>query len=136
MDEEIFYADENVKITGLRITANHITIPIGKIEKSMVGFKAARMAVSFGIFLLSIILVWAGCKFYSHCCLFGILFVIVCLAYFINVCRSYVELKMSTTGSKPFALTDSSLNNSERIFQIAEALDVAFERRRTEEMNA
>lgn len=45
MDEKIYYKDEHVKITDLRITANHTTAPIGKIDSVIVDFKAMSMTV-------------------------------------------------------------------------------------------
>ncbi len=123
MEEKVYYRDENVKVTDLRITARNVTVPIERIEKIMVNFKATRLAVSFGAFMLSIVFVWVGCYFYNHLCLFGILIVIASLAYFINVCRTYVELKISTAGSRSFILLNSGMNNSEYIYGIVEALE-------------
>jgi hypothetical protein len=76
MEEKLYYKDEKVKITDSAFTVNHVSVPVNKIEKIMLGVKTVRLAVSFAVFLLSAVFVWAGCYFYSHCCLFGILLVI------------------------------------------------------------
>ncbi len=127
MEEKLYYKDEKVRISDSMLTVNHVSVPLDRIEKIMVGFKTIRLAVSFAVFMLSIVFVWAGCYFYDHYCLFGILLVIGSLAYLISVCRTYIELKISTEGSRPLLLLDCHMNNREYIYTIVDALEQAAE---------
>jgi hypothetical protein len=124
-EEKIYYKDEHVKVTDLRITANHVTVPIDKIDRVAVDFKATTMTVAITVFLLSLIAVPAGCCFYGQYCWFGILLVIATFAYLINVYRTYTELKISTR-LRTIKLIDASMRDREHIFKIAEALEIAF----------
>lgn len=124
MEEKIFYKDECVKVTDLRITCNHITVPIEKIENVIVDFKITTMLIAFTALLLSVIAIPSVCYFYGCCGWCGTLFVIAAVIWSRMVYLTYTELKISL-GNKTLSILDASMYKREYIFRIEEALKMA-----------
>jgi hypothetical protein len=129
MDEKIYYKDESAKITDLRITCNHVTIPIEKIESVVVDFKAATLGMAFALFVAALIAVYIGCIYCLGFCWIGIFFAILALAWLRFVYRNYIELKVST-GTTTIKLLESNMRNRKYIFEIEEALKFALKENR------
>lgn len=120
MEEKVYHQDENVKITNLRITCNHVTVPIDKIEHVVVGLKVNTLSMAFIAFLLSFFSFYGGVKALVP----GILLIIVTFIWLSNVYQSYVEFKV-LVGSKYVKLLDTSMGNREYVFKIEDALNDA-----------
>jgi hypothetical protein len=131
-EENIYYKDEHVKVTDLRITANHVTVPIDRIDQAVVNLKTAEMSCAFIILLLSLMAIPFMLCFYGHCCWVSFVFTIIALIYLISIYRTYTELLIST-GKRHFKLLDASMRNREYIYQIAEALEDALSARLQQE---
>jgi len=65
MNEKIYYKDEHVTITSLWISCGHIMVSLGEIDKICVSMKTETMIVAVTFFLLSLILLPAGCCFFG-----------------------------------------------------------------------
>jgi hypothetical protein len=131
-NETLYFKDGDVKVTDLRITAAHVTVPLDRIEQAVVNLKTAEMSSSFIIFLLSLTAIPVGLCYYGHCCWFGVLLSAIALVYLISIYRTYTDLKI-TAGSRSFKLLDASMRNREYIYQIAEALEEALSARLQQE---
>lgn len=124
MDEKIYHKDSIVKITNLRITCNHITVPIGKIENVIVDFKITTMLVAFTSFIFSVLAVIAVAYFYGHYGWIVSLLVIASLIWLRIIYLTYTELKISIP-DRTFSILDASMRNREYIFKIETALKTA-----------
>jgi len=124
MDEKIYYKDERVKVTDLRITCNHITVPIEKIENVIVDFKITTMLIAFTVLLLSIIAIPSVCYFFDYCGYYGIILLLPELIWLRMLYLTYTELKISL-GSRTIKILDASMNKREYIFRIEDALKIA-----------
>lgn len=121
MEEKLYYQDENIKVTNLRITCNHVTIPIDKIDHVNVDFKVTTMIASFMSFLFSFIVIGVLCYFYGNWGYLGIVLLVASFVWYRMVYRSYVELKLST-GSREVRLWEASMGRREYIYRVEEAL--------------
>jgi hypothetical protein len=124
-NEKVFYKDEQVKVTNLRITCHHITVAIDKIDAVKVDFKIGTMTAAFTVFVLFLILIPALCCFFD--CPFGWFGIIVLPVIFIwlrMVYKTYTELKVAT-GNGKVKLLETSMNRAEYLFKIERALVMA-----------
>jgi hypothetical protein len=131
MGEKIYYKDESAKITDLRITCNHVTIPIEKIENVTVDFKTVTLGMAFTLFATALIAVYIGCIYCLGFCWIGIFFAIIALAWLKIVYKNYIELKVST-GTATIKLLESNMLSREYIFRIEEALKFALKEKTQE----
>jgi hypothetical protein len=124
MDEKIYYNAENVKVSNLRITCDHITIPISKIDRVITDFKVFNLvmsAASFGIFL---IVIAVCCYFYDNWGYLGIIPLMGSFVWYRMVYRKYVELRIST-GAREIRILEAPMNNRDTVYKVEEALNAA-----------
>lgn len=124
MEEKIYYKDERVKVTDLRITCNHVTVPIEKIENVIVDFKVATMTMSVTLFLLVLLFIPIVCYFYGNCGYYGIIILLAGLFWLRMIYKTYTVLKISM-GTRTLNILETSMPNREYIFKIEEALKTA-----------
>ena len=124
MEEKIYFKCEKVKVTDLRITANHITVPIDKIESVVVDFKAGTMTAAVALFILVLILIPAVCYFYGIYGWCGSVFLLGAAIWLRFIYKTYVVLKVST-GGEYYALLDAGTHERDYVFAIEDAVKVA-----------
>ncbi|OGV51670.1 MAG: hypothetical protein A2017_10100 [Lentisphaerae bacterium GWF2_44_16] len=124
MEEKIYYKDDRVKVTDLRITCNHVTVPIEKIENVIVDFKVATMTVSVSLFMLVLLLIPLLCYFYGPYGCWGIILLIAGAFWLRMIYKTYTVLKISL-GTRTLNILETSMPNREYIFKIEEALKAA-----------
>jgi len=124
MEEKVYYKGERVKVTDLRITCNHVTVPIEKIESVTVDFKVATMTMSVTLFLLVLLSIPAVCFYYGYCGYCGIIILLASLWWLRMIYKTYTVLKISLCG-RTLTILDASMRNREYIFKIEEALKAA-----------
>ena len=54
MEEKVYYKDDNAKITNLRITCKHVTIPIDKVDHTQVELKVNQMTAAISCLLAAV----------------------------------------------------------------------------------
>lgn len=124
MEEKIYFQREKVKVTDLRFTANHITVPIDKIENVIVDFKTGTLALAVTLFMLAGILIPAVCYFYGCCGWCGVVVLLASAVWLRFIYKTYVELKVSTGGGR-YKLLDAGMNNRDYVFKIEDALKIS-----------
>lgn len=124
MEERIYYKDDNVKVTNLRITCNHITILLDKISRVYVDFKAASLVTASLAFFVCFPLVCVGCFVYGNWGYLGLIPMIAAFAWCRMVFRTYVELKIST-GSSDVKILESHMKNRAYIYKIEDSVKEA-----------
>lgn len=134
MEEIIYYKDDHVKITDLRMTCNHITFPIKNINNITVDFKVATLTAVGTLFLLSLIAIPLLCYFYGCFALCGIIVLLACFVWLRIIYLTYTELKVST-GNKKYKILNASMYNREYIFKIEEVLKAVITEKSGENLN-
>lgn len=124
MEEKIYYKDERVKVTDLRITCNHVTVPIEKIDNVIVDFKVATMTVSVSLLLIVLLSIPLTCYFYGPSGCWGIVILLAGLFWLRMIYRTYTVLKISM-GARTLSILDTSMPDREYVFRIEEALKAA-----------
>jgi len=124
MEEKIYYKDDNVKITNLRITCNHITILNDWINRVYVDFKAATLVLSSLSFLVCFPLIFIGTYVFENWGYLGIIPLIITFVWCRMIFRTYVELKIST-GSNEVKILETHMRNRDYVYKIEDALKQA-----------
>jgi hypothetical protein len=122
MDGRLYYKDENVKVTDLRITCNHVTIPIDRVEYCKINLRVDNFTLALVCFILSLISIYVAAAFFSFAwsCPFILLAALSLIWLKIEYSR-YVELIVST-GVRKIKLLNGGMNDRERLYKIADAL--------------
>ncbi|NCB64235.1 MAG: hypothetical protein EOM52_11660, partial [Clostridia bacterium] len=94
--EKVYYKDTNVKVTDLRITCNHVTIPVDKIDHYSINFRANNLLFAFTCFIASLIGVYIVVRYFSQWGYLGFILVILCFVWLRIEFASYVELFVTT----------------------------------------
>jgi len=131
MEEKVYYKDDRAKITNLRVTCNHVTIPVDRIDHVDVDLKVNSLVVALIWFFLSFVLFY----WYTFvpCLIAGIILVLASFAWLCRVYNSYVELQV-TVGSKRVKLMDTGMGNREYAYKVADAIgDTIIEEQKLEE---
>lgn len=123
-EEKIYYKDDNIKVTDLRITCNHVTIPIDKIDHYTINLRANNLLFAFTCFVLSLIGVYVAVRFFSNWGYLGFVAVILTFVWLRVEYSTYVELFIST-GSRKLKLLDTGMGSREFLYEIADALSEA-----------
>lgn len=124
MEEKVYYNSENVKVSNLRITCDHITIPISKIDRVITDFKVFNLVMSAALFGLSLVLIAVCCYFYDEWGYLGILPLVGTFIWYRMIYRKYVELRIST-GAREIRILEAPMNNRNLVYKVEEALNAA-----------
>ena len=102
--EKIYYGDETAKVTNVRVTCSHITVPVEKIESVDVNFRIEAFSFSVIIFLSSLLLLlFTGPvpPIYDAAYLFfTIILIVSSFMWIIMVFKNYVELIVNVGGRR------------------------------------
>lgn len=117
MEEKIVFEDENVKVTNMRVTCNHVTIPVEKIDQVRSNVRVDLLVLAFVCFLLSFVPFY----FYSipPMIVIGVVLVISTFIWLTRVCKSYVELLVNV-GPNRVRLLQGGMKDKEYVFGVAE----------------
>ncbi|OGV34778.1 MAG: hypothetical protein A2020_09660 [Lentisphaerae bacterium GWF2_45_14] len=122
--EKVYYKDANVKVTDLRITCNHVTIPIDRIDHYSINFRANNLLFAFTCFMISLIGVYVTVRYLSSWGYLGFILVVLCFVWLRIEYSTYVELFV-TTGPRRVKMLDTGMNNRGYLFKIADGLSDA-----------
>lgn len=124
--EKIYYSDSSAKVTNLRVTCNHITVPIEKIESVDVNFRIEEFFFSALVFLSSLALF----LFFSFIpesikvafAVFEIIFVVASFLWLIMVCKNYIEL-IVTVGGRGLVILSAHMKNNDYVCKVASSIE-------------
>ena len=134
-EEKVYYKDNNAKVTDLRITCNHVTIPVDKIDHYSINFRANNLLFAFTCFFVALIGVYVTVRYFSQWGYLGFILVILCFVWLRLEFATYVELFV-TAGARKIKMLDTGMNNREYLFKIADALSDALLEKHKEKESA
>lgn len=123
-EEKVFFNENSIKVTDLRLTCNHVTVPVNRIEHYSINFRVNNLLVSFTVFILSLIGVYILVRLFSNWGYLGFVGVVLCFVWLRMEYSRYVELFI-TTGGRKIKMLDAPMNNRENVFKTADALSEA-----------
>lgn len=114
MSEKIYYEDSIAKVTNVRVTCNHLTVPIEKIGSVNINYKTEKFAAS----IVCLILACSPFLFYALLAdnlklPVAVISMVLILASAVYVCfnyNHYVELIVSVTGRRVNLMSTGMLN--------------------------
>lgn len=120
--EKIYYGDNTSKVTNVRVTCNHITVPIEKIESVDVNFRIEVFSFSFLMFLTSFLPLFFAddvpAVFATAFLFFTIILIAATLFWLIMVFKNYIELVV-TVGGRSLVIHSANMMRKDYICKIA-----------------
>lgn len=127
LDEMLYYKDDSVKITNLRVTCSHVTIPIDKIDHVSSDLKINLLVASVTFFFLSALpFLWP----HPWAWLVGCVWTVIAVVWLVQVFLNYSQLYVTVNGRK-ISLISTSMTKKEYVFKISEELARAVIQERT-----
>lgn len=123
--EKIYYGDDSSKVTNVRVTCNHVTVPIEKIESVDVNFRIEEFSFSALVFLSSfapllfIDFVPASAK--PAFVAFELIFIAASALWFIMVFKNYIEL-IVTVGGHGMVILSAHMKKNDYVCKVAVAI--------------
>ena len=126
LSEKIYYEDKVVKVTNVRVTCHHLTVPIEKIGTVNVNYKVEAFSLSVMFFILSAspFLFFPAITNSNLKLPIGIvsgIFIVTALVFVVMVYRSYVEL-VASVGGRAVKLCSANMRRKAYIEQICDAI--------------
>ena len=124
--EKIYYGDNSSKVTNVRVTCNHITVPIERIESVDVNFKIEEFSFSALVFFSSFTpflffdFVPAGVK--PACAILGLAFIAASALWLFMVYKNYIELIVSV-GGRSLVLLSAHMKKNDYVCKVATAIE-------------
>lgn len=122
MSETIFLSEANTMVTSMRITCNHLTIPINKIKRHYVNFRVETMVVSVALLALSLV---GTCMAFAvplgGLGFLALMFTVLAFAWFRKEYANYVELFIATEGRR-IKILSASADDREVVYKIDDAI--------------
>ena len=126
ISEKIYYSDALLKVTNVRVTCNHITVPVEKIESVNVNFKIEAFSFSVLVFLSS----FTPFMFFEHVpeifeiafLFFGTLLIAASFLWLIMVYSNYIEL-IVTVGGRRLVILGAHMKKNEYVCKVATAIE-------------
>jgi hypothetical protein len=123
--EKIYFGDARSKVTNVRVTCNHITVPVEKIESVDVNFRIE--AFSFGILLVCssfLPFLFANAvpeEFDAAFLFFTIILIAATILWLGIVFKNYTELIVAVGGRRLVILSESMMKK-DHICKVADAV--------------
>lgn len=136
--EKIYYGDNSAKVTNVRVTCNHITVPVEKIESVDVNFRIEAFSFSVLIFFTSFLPLFFADHvpeaFDTAFLFFTIMLIAASLLWLILVFKDYIELVVSV-GGRTLVIHSTNMMNKDHICKIAVAIgDAISDEKKYQEM--
>jgi hypothetical protein len=123
--EKIYYSDSTSKVTNVRVTCNHITVPIEKIESVDVNFRIEAFCFSvlifFASFLPFLFVDSIPDAFDTAFLFFTIMLIAASFLWLVMVFRSYIELVVSV-GGHGLVIQRAHMKKNDYICKLAAAI--------------
>lgn len=116
MSEKIYYEDKEAKVTNVRITCHHLTVPIEKIGSVNVNYRMEKFATS----IVLLILAASPFLFYQllhdnvkmPVAIISMVLILAAAAFVAFVYNHYVELIISVSGRRVNLISTNMLNKA------------------------
>lgn len=136
--EKIYYGDDSAKVTNVRVTCNHITVPVEKIESVDVNFRIEAFSFSVLIFLASFLPLFFADKvpdaFDTAFLFFSILLIAATAFWLFMVFKNYIELVV-TVGGRNLVIHSDNMRRKDYVCKVAAAIgDAISDERKYQEM--
>ena len=117
LKEKIYFEDENAKITNVRVTCRHLTVPVGKVGSVDVNYKAETFSLSVICLILSatpflFISLITSEEARTAVSVLSLILIVCSLLLLFMVFKSYAELVVSVEGRGVKLLSVSMTNKS------------------------
>jgi len=126
--EKIYYGDDSAKVTNVRVTCRHITVPIEKIESVDVNFRIEEFFFSTLVFLSSfapfLFIGFVSDSAKTAFAIFDLVLIAVSFTWLVMVCKNYVEL-IVTVGGRRLVLLSAHMKKNDHMCKIADAIGEA-----------
>jgi hypothetical protein len=126
--EKIYYGDDSAKVTNVRVTCKHITVPIEKIESVDVNFRIEEFFFSVLVFLSSFApFLFIGFVPDNARTAFAVSELVLIAASFtwlVMVCKNYVEL-IVTVGARRLVLLNGHMKKNGYMCKVSDAIGEA-----------
>ncbi len=123
--EKIYFGDATSKVTNVRVTCNHITVPVEKIESVDVNFRIEAFSLSvLAVFASFLPLMFAGPippEYDAPYLFFSIILIAAALFWLGLVFKNYTELIVAVGGRK-LVILSVSMMKKDYICKIADAI--------------
>ncbi len=123
--EKIYFGDDSTKVTNVRVTCNHITVPVEKIESVDVNFRIETFSFSVLVFLSSFLLLFFAddvhTEYAAPYLFFTIILIIAAFFWLIMVFKNYTELTVAVSG-RSLVILSASMMKKDYICKIADAI--------------
>jgi len=124
--EKIYYSDASAKVTNIRVTCNHITVPVEKIESVDVNFKIEEFSFSVLVFLSS----FAPLMFINYVpnslrpafVVFELITILASCLWLVMVYRNYIEL-IVTVGGRGLIILSAHMKRNDYVCKVASAIE-------------
>ena len=129
LSEKIYYEDNVVKVTNVRVTCNHLTVPIEKIGSVNVNYKVEAFSLAVMCLVISaspflFFPVITNDKLKVPVAGVAIILILASLLLLLLVYKSYVEL-IASVGGRAVKLFSVSMNRKPYIEKICDAISDA-----------
>lgn len=125
-DEQIYYKDSLSKVTNVRVTCKHITVPIEKIESVNVNFRIEEFFLSgllfFSSFAPFLFLGFVSGMVKPVFVAFELIIVVASFLWFAMVCRNYIELVV-TVGGRELVILTAHMRGKDHLCKVAKAIE-------------
>ena len=123
--EKIYFGDATSKVTNVRMTCNHITIPVGKIEGVNVNFRIEAFSFSVLVFFLSffpmLFIIPVPNEYDAPYLFFTIIVIASAFLWLFFVFKNYTELIVSV-GGRSLVVLSASMMKKDYICKISDAI--------------
>ena len=125
INEKIYYTDSTSKVTNVRVTCNHITVPVEKIESVDVNFRIEAFSFSTLVFLTSFFPFLFIDKVPESCetafLFFETLIIVASALWLFLIFKDYIELVV-TVGGRSLVIHSANMRKKNYICKIAAAI--------------
>ena len=129
LSEKIYYEDKNAKVTNVRVTCRHLTVPIEKIGSVNVNYKVEALslavmclAISASPFLFFSVI--NSEKLKLPIAGISIILILASLVLFVLVYKSYVGL-VASVGGRAVKLLSANMNSKVYVEEICDKISDA-----------
>jgi hypothetical protein len=123
--EKIYFGDATSKVTNVRVTCNHITVPVEKIESVNVNFRIEMFSLSVLLLLLSFSpLLFSDFipeEYDVPFLFFTIIVIASAFSWLVMVFRNYTELIVAV-GGRRLAILSENMLKKDYICKVADAI--------------
>ncbi|HCE44668.1 MAG TPA: hypothetical protein DET40_14085 [Lentisphaeria bacterium] len=131
--EKIYYSDSGLKVTNLRVTCKSVSVPVSKIDGLRVNPSIDRVAMSVGLTICSLVLIFFSYILPSDFMMPFIVGMLVIsasgLVWFCLILRKYLEVLLTVEG-REISLLNAGIFEKAYVESVVDALRKAEEDQR------